>query len=80
MPAWIPQEIPRPIFSLAERDRRWSRAREAMARENLDGLLAPATLEEGDTLYLTQVGGRTKEAWIVFARDSAKPTTSSLRS
>jgi hypothetical protein len=70
---WIPQEIPRPIFSLAERDRRWSRAREAMAKENLDGLLAPATLEEGDTLYLTQVGGRTKEAWVIFARDPAKP-------
>jgi Xaa-Pro dipeptidase len=70
---WIPQEIPRPLFSLAERDRRWSRAREAMAKENLDALLAPATLEEGDTLYLTQVGGRTKEAWVVFARDPAKP-------
>jgi Xaa-Pro aminopeptidase len=73
MQDWIPEVIPTPIFSLAERDRRWSRAREAMIRENLDGLLAPATLEEGDTLYLTQVGGRTKEAWIVFARDPAKP-------
>jgi Xaa-Pro aminopeptidase len=72
MPDWIPEEIPRPIFSLAERDRRWSRVREAMAREGLDGLIAPATLEEGDALYLTQVGGRTKEAWVVFARDPAK--------
>ena len=73
MADWIPQQIPKPLFSLGERDRRWSRAREAMAKENLDGLLLPATLEEGDTLYLTQVGGRTKEAWIVFGRDPAKP-------
>jgi Xaa-Pro aminopeptidase len=73
MQEWIPEVIPKPFFSVAERDRRWSRAREAMAKENLDGLLAPATIEEGDTLYLTQVGGRTKEAWVVFARDPAKP-------
>jgi Xaa-Pro dipeptidase len=73
MQDWIPEVIPKPSFSVAERDRRWSRAREAMAKENLDGLLAPATIEEGDTLYLTQVGGRTKEAWVVFARDPAKP-------
>jgi Xaa-Pro aminopeptidase len=73
MQDWIPEVIPKPFFSVAERDRRWSRAREAMAKENLDGLLAPATIEEGDTLYLTQVGGRTKEAWVVFARDPAKP-------
>lgn len=70
---WTPQEVPRPSFSLGERDRRWVRAREAMAKENLDGLLAPATLEEGDTLYLTQVGGRTKEAWVIFARDPSTP-------
>jgi Xaa-Pro aminopeptidase len=80
MQEWIPEEIPKPFFSLAERDRRWSRTREAMAKENLDGLLAPATLEEGDTLYLTQVGGRTKEAWIVFARDPAKPITALVES
>jgi Xaa-Pro dipeptidase len=80
MQEWIPEEIPKPFFSLAERDRRWSRAREAMARENLDALVAPATLEEGDTLYLTQVGGRTKEAWIVFARDPAKPITALVES
>ena len=73
MQDWIPEVFPKPFFSVAERDRRWSRAREAMAKENLDGLLAPATIEEGDTLYLTQVGGRTKEAWVVFARDPAKP-------
>jgi len=73
MQGWIPEEIPKPVFTLGERDRRWSRAREAMTKENLDALLAPATLEEGDTLYLTQVGGRTKEAWVVVARDPAKP-------
>ena len=73
MPDSIPEQIPRPVFSLAERDRRWSRVRETMATENLDGLIAPATLEEGDTLYLTQVGGRTREAWVAFARDPAKP-------
>jgi Xaa-Pro aminopeptidase len=80
MQDWVPEEIPKPFFSLAERDRRWSRAREAMAKENLDGLLAPATVEEGDTLYLTQVGGRTKEAWVVFARDPAKPVLALVES
>jgi Xaa-Pro aminopeptidase len=80
MQDWILEEIPKPVFSLAERDRRWSRAREAMAKENLDGLLAPATLEEGDTLYLTQVGGRTKEAWVFFARDPVKLITALVES
>ncbi|MGH7831402.1 MAG: aminopeptidase P family N-terminal domain-containing protein, partial [Candidatus Binatia bacterium] len=72
MQEWVPEQIPKPLFSLAERDRRWSAARTAMEREGLDGLIAPATLEEGDTLYLTQVGGRTREAWVVFPRDPAK--------
>jgi len=80
MPQWIPQEIPRPLFSLGERDQRWARARAAMAKETLDGLIAPATLEEGDTLYLTQVGGRTKEAWVIFARDPAKPVLAIVES
>jgi hypothetical protein len=28
---WIPQGIPRPLFSLVERDQRWSQAREAIS-------------------------------------------------
>src|SRR4030095_8104490 len=80
MQDWVPEEIPKPFFSLAERDRRWSRAREAMAKEKLDGLLAPAAEEEGTTLYLTDGGGRTKEAWVVFARDPAKPVLALVES
>ena len=80
MQDWIAEQIPRPIFSLAERDRRWSATRGAMERDGLDALVAPATLEEGDTLYLTQVGGRTREAWVIFPRDSAKPALALVES
>lgn len=67
--AWLADQIPGPIFTLAERDRRWAAVREAMEREALDALIVPATREEGDALYLTQIGGRTREAWVIFPRD-----------
>ena len=69
---WLSEQVPQPIFSLAERDRRWKAVRQLMEREGLDGLIAPATREEGDTLYLTQTGGRTREVWAIFPKDPKK--------
>lgn len=54
-------------FSLAERDRRWTRVRAMMKREGFDCLLTPVgTSAEGeaDSRYLTQVAG-----WVVFPLD-----------
>lgn len=50
-------------FSTAERDLRWSRAREMMKREGFDCLLTPEAQGDagGDSRYLTQRGG-----WVVF--------------
>jgi Xaa-Pro aminopeptidase len=76
----VPNEVPRPIFSLAERDRRWSAVRQAMDREGLDALIAPATQEVGDSLYLTQIGGRTREAWVIFPRDPNKEVLALIES
>lgn len=49
-------------FSLAERDRRWKGIREAMARENLDALVAPPNLGnstdwQADVRYISHCGG-----------------------
>jgi Xaa-Pro aminopeptidase len=76
----VPNEIPKPIFTLAERDRRWSVVRQNMERERLDALIAPATQEQGDVLYLTQLGGRTREAWAIFPQDSKKPVLALVES
>ncbi|HWP58657.1 MAG TPA: M24 family metallopeptidase [Candidatus Acidoferrales bacterium] len=72
--AWLPREIPRPSFSLAERDRRWAAVRQLMAQEGLDGVIAPGTEDDADAVYLTQIGGRTRKGWIVFPQDARKPT------
>jgi Xaa-Pro aminopeptidase len=51
-------------FSMAERDRRWSRVRAMMKREELDCLLTPIGTggeTEADSRYLTQEAG-----WVVF--------------
>ncbi|MBI2985200.1 MAG: M24 family metallopeptidase [Deltaproteobacteria bacterium] len=70
--AWLADQIPSPIFSLAERDRRWTAVREAMAQEGLEGLVAPGTEDDADALYLTQIGGRTRKGWVMFPQDSKK--------
>jgi Xaa-Pro aminopeptidase len=76
----VPGEIPKPHFTLAERDRRWSVVRQAMESEGLDGFIAPATQEQGDVVYLTQLGGRTREAWAIFPRDSKKSVLALIES
>ena len=76
----VPDEIPRPLFTLAERDRRWHAVRQAMEKEELDAIIAPATHEEGDTLYLTQIGGRTREAWVIFPREPTKEVLALIES
>jgi len=70
--SWIPREIPQPGFSLAERDRRWAAVRRLMAEEGLNGLIAPGMQDDADTLYLSQIGGRTREGWVIFPQDSKK--------
>lgn len=51
-----------PRFSLAERDRRWNAAREAMQRENIDCVIAPnntghSTHFQAEARYLSHCGG-----------------------
>lgn len=54
------------VFSTAERDRRWSRTREAMKKAGYDCLLTPAGGGESnaDSVYLTQRPG-----WVIFPGD-----------
>jgi Xaa-Pro aminopeptidase len=64
-----PAELPQ--FSLAERDRRWARVRQAMADEALDLLLAPGHSGhwgqmQADVRYLTQCGINMYECFILF--------------
>ncbi len=64
-----PSELPQ--FSLAERDRRWARVREAMAREGMDVIIAPPHTGhwgqfQADVRYLTQFGINMYEAIVVF--------------
>ncbi len=54
-------------FSIAERDRRWSRVRAMMKREGFDALLTPVGTSaeaDADSRYLTQLRG-----WVVFPLD-----------
>jgi Xaa-Pro aminopeptidase len=68
-------QIANPIFSRAERDRRWAAVRRAMAKPqwNLDAILAPTSGDTAYPRYLTQIGGRGGSADVIFARDEAKP-------
>lgn len=68
-------EKPFPLFSLAERDRRWRRVRELMAEHGIDILLAPPNNNEmvgsvssanADARYLTQFGMNGETAACVF--------------
>ena len=60
-----------PRFTLAERDARWGRLREAMTSRNIDCLLTPHNTAkwgefQADTRYVSQVGNGHCEAWCVF--------------
>jgi Xaa-Pro aminopeptidase len=55
-------KFPYPTFSLEERDRRWARVREMMAREGFDAIIAPnntghSTDFQANMRYLTHCGG-----------------------
>ena len=67
--------VSKPMFSLAERNRRWEAIRRIMARPqwNLDALLAPSSSDTAYPRYLAQIGGRGGSADIIFPRDAAKP-------
>lgn len=63
-----------PTFSLAERDSRWARLRSIMEREGLDALVAVPNSGhwdqfQADVRYLTQIGGNSTEAAVVFPRE-----------
>jgi len=64
-----------PIFSRAERERRWSAVQRIMAKPqwNLDAILAPASGDTAYPRYLTQIGGRGGSADVIFPRDDSKP-------
>jgi len=63
-----------PTFSLAERDRRWARARTVLARAELDAVVAVPNSGhwdqfQADVRYLTQIGGNATEAAVIFPRE-----------
>ena len=64
-----------PVFSVAERNRRWDVVRDIMARPrwNLDAIIAPEVGDRSYCQYLSSIGGRNGSADIVFPRDPAKP-------
>src|SRR5438034_2595748 len=60
-----------PQLSLEERDRRYKKVRTEMARSNIDCLLLPANTGrweqlQGDSRYLTTIGGFATEVFTVF--------------
>ena len=62
-----------PRFSLAEREARWGRIREAMAARKIDCLLTPHNAAkwgefQADTRYVAQIGNGHAEAWCVFPK------------
>jgi Xaa-Pro aminopeptidase len=67
--------VSKPLFSLAERDRRWQAVRRIMAKPqwNLAALLAPSSGDTAYPRYLTQIGGRGGSADVIFPRDAANP-------
>lgn len=55
-------QYPYPLFSLQERDERWARVRQVMAREGIDVVVAPNNTGhsldfQADARYLSHVGG-----------------------
>ncbi len=67
--------VSKPIFSLAERNRRWEAVRRIMAKPqwNLDGIITPGGGDRAYTRYLTQIGGRGGSADVIFPHDASKP-------
>jgi Xaa-Pro aminopeptidase len=68
-PAWS-----NAVFSLEERDRRWTKVRELMARDGMDVIVClPWTSNhdrsQADPRYLTQLGENTDETTVVFPID-----------
>src|SRR5215510_6226221 len=60
------------VFSLEERDSRWSKVRKLMARDGVDVIVClPCTNSHGrgqqDSRYLTQLGENSDETTVVFA-------------
>jgi Xaa-Pro aminopeptidase len=79
------QDVPRsttgvhtfaPTFSKAERDRRWAAVRAVMSRPpwDLAAILVPVMSDQAYTRYLSQIGGATGGADLIFPRESTKPT------
>jgi Xaa-Pro aminopeptidase len=63
-----------PQISIEERDRRYQIVREEMAKRNIDVLLLPANTGrweqlQGDSRYLTTIGGFATEVFTVFPRE-----------
>jgi len=63
-----------PQLSIQERDRRYKIVRAEMARRGIDVLLAPANTGrweqlQGDSRYLTTIGGFATEVFTVFPRE-----------
>jgi Xaa-Pro aminopeptidase len=67
--------VSKPLFSVAERNRRWEAVRRVMAKPqwNLDALVTPGNDDGDQTRYLTQIGGRGGGADVIFPRDASKP-------
>ncbi|HEY7065795.1 MAG TPA: M24 family metallopeptidase [Chloroflexota bacterium] len=70
---WSP-EWSNAVFSLEERDRRWGRARQLMARDGIDVIVClPCTNShdrgQADARYLTQLGENSDETIVVFPRE-----------
>jgi hypothetical protein len=58
-------------FSHAERERRWSRVREFMCRDQIDAIIgfpnqSHSDQFQADTRYLTHIGGNLTEVAVVF--------------
>lgn len=71
--AWDP-DWSNPVFSLDERERRWGRVRELMARDGIDLIVSlPCSNNHdrgaADTRYLTQLGENGEEALVAFPID-----------
>ena len=63
-----------PQLSLQERDRRYQMVRAEMAKRGIDVLILPANTGrweqlQGDSRYLTSIGGFATEVFAVFPRE-----------
>jgi Xaa-Pro aminopeptidase len=67
--------VSKPLFSTAERNRRWEAVRRIMAKPewNLDAVITPSSSDTAYPRYLTQIGGRGGSADVIFPRDAVKP-------